>query len=173
MSSFALFLRLNASPESVYAVLDEFLCSKLNMAVNTADAYIYTRNADGSSFIIAVYVDNLLSASSCVDELRKGKHALSSRFNMKNVGESRLILGMEILRSRELGWLTVSQTRYPRKIIERIGLEEAKGTTTPMQMGIDMSETCGKHDCPYREATGSRMYLAVDTRPDISFAVSV
>lgn len=161
------------APSQWNEVLDEFLGSKLNMAVCTADACIHTRNADGCLLIIALYVDELLIPSSCVDEVRKAKHALSGRFKMKDLGEPRLILGIKIQRSRELDWCTISKTMYSRKIIKRFGLDKEKGTRTPIKTWIDLSQTCEKHDCPYREAIGSPMYLAVGMRPDILFAVSV
>jgi hypothetical protein len=49
----------------------------------------------------------------------------------------------------------------------------ANGARTPMEVSIDVDDSSElATNVPYREATGSLMYLMVGTRPDIAFAVS-
>lgn len=65
------FYGLKEAPCQWSAFLDAFLCSKLDMVVNTTDACIYARTKDGNLNIIEVYVDGLLIMSSCVNVMKK------------------------------------------------------------------------------------------------------
>lgn len=94
---------------------------------------------------------------------------------MKDLGEARRYLGFEISRNRDTKTLTLSQSCYTSKIIQRFQMSNANPCCTPLETNISYlfreSETA--HDKPYREAFGSLMYLMVSIRPDISFSVGM
>lgn len=100
------------------------------------------------------------------------KGELSQRFEMSDLGEAKVCLGLEITRDRENRVLQVSQERYANKVLERFSMNNSKPVVTPME-----GQLGGKDDnnlapnVPYRQVIGSLMYLMVDTRPDIAFAV--
>ncbi|GJV12794.1 transposable element [Tanacetum coccineum] len=58
------------------------------------------RLQDGS-FIYLLYVDDMLIASQSLDEIEKLKTRLKSEFEMKDLGEAKMILGIEIVRDRK------------------------------------------------------------------------
>ena len=118
-----------------------------------------------------MYVDDLLIACSDESTLADTKSELSSRFKMKDLGESRIILGMDITRDREARTLSLCQSRYAQKVIERFGLGSAHGQTTPMDPALDLTVSSDLTSEPYREAIGSLMYLMVGTRPDLAFCI--
>ena len=99
---------------------------------------------------------------------------------MKDLGEARFLLGIEIRRG-ENGDVFLVQERYVRDVIKRFNMEGCKSASTPLELGskLDTSQepttAAGKFemvDVPYRSAIGSLMYLSTSTRPDISAAVS-
>ena len=56
---------------------------------------------NGSQWIFMVlYIDEILLASSDVNILNDTKHILSANFNMKDMGETSFVLGIEIYRDR-------------------------------------------------------------------------
>lgn len=59
--------------------------------------------------LVLLYVDDVLIASSDKQEIKKLKSALSRRFEMKNLEETKKILDMELLRDRSRNTLLVSQ----------------------------------------------------------------
>lgn len=73
--------------------------------------------------------------------------------------------------------ISVNQSKYTEKILQRFKFNTLNSASTPMERGITDQE---KHinDKPleesesYREAIGSLLYLATISRPDISFAVN-
>ena len=62
-----------------------------------------------------MYVDDILLASSDVSLLLETKNILSSKFDMKDLGEASFVLGIEIHRDRENGVLRLSQKTYLEK----------------------------------------------------------
>ncbi|KAL0339088.1 UNVERIFIED_CONTAM: Retrovirus-related Pol polyprotein from transposon TNT 1-94 [Sesamum angustifolium] len=99
------------------------------------------------------------------------KDYLHSLFTIKDLGEARYFLGLEIARSSD--GLYVAQNKYVQDIIRDIGLQNAKSTSTPFSLGLKLSENCGAlltDPEKYRRLVGRLLYLGF-TRPDISHSV--
>ena len=124
---------------------------------------------DGEIIIVLVYVDDLLLVVSSLAEIYKIKDALHKRFEMKDLGEAKVILGREIRRDKALGTLELSQGKYAAQVLEKFGMAECNPIGTPLEVGLQLVKANESDDAlPYREAVGSLMYLMVGTRPDIS-----
>ena len=66
------------------------------------DDCVYFFRLHGGSFIyLLLYVDDMLIASKNVEEIEKLKTRLNKEFEMKDFGEAKKILGMEITRDKE------------------------------------------------------------------------
>lgn len=152
----------------------------LKQSIN--DQCIYYDVTSGYILIVAVYVDDLLIMSNNPTKESQLKEILNTNFKMKDLGEPTLILGIRIQRDKNTGAITIDQERYIQGIIERFGLDEANPVTTPLDLNQKISkEFCPKTEAdkyemrnvPYREATGSLLYAAQVTRPDINFAVNL
>jgi len=65
-------------------------------------------------------VDDILLASSDVNLLLETKKFLSSKFDMKDLGEASFVLGIEIYRDRENEVLGLSQKAYLEKSSKEI-----------------------------------------------------
>lgn len=69
--------------------------------------------------------------------------------------------------------LTLNQSEYIQKLLERFNMTDAKGKKTPVEKDLklnDQTEEETQND--YRQLIGCLMYLANSTRPDIAFAVN-
>lgn len=66
------------------------------------------------------------------------------------------------------------QSGYINELLNRFRMIESKPVCTPIVPGAKLikNEDAQDDNLPYRELVGSLTYLAVSTRPDISFAVS-
>ena len=85
-----------------------------------ADSSLFVKARDGKLAIVLVYVDDLIITGDDVEEIRRTKENLSVRFQMKELGELKHFLGLEVdrtgkgfflvlLRHRKVGsWLSVS-----------------------------------------------------------------
>lgn len=58
---------------------------------------------DGSLMYLLIYVDDMLVAAKNKEVISQLKKELSLKFEMKDLGAARKILGMEIIRKREEG----------------------------------------------------------------------
>ncbi|GJS62394.1 retrovirus-related pol polyprotein from transposon TNT 1-94 [Tanacetum coccineum] len=110
------------------------------------------------------------------------KSLLKKEFDMKELGEAKKILGMEIARDRSRKILRVSQSGYVSKILNKFRIDNRKLVKMPLGGHFKLSlKDCPVRDydvkrmskVPYANEVGSLMYLMVCTRPDITYAVSV
>ena len=101
---------------------------------------------------------------------------------MKYLGAAEKILGMEIMRDRLAGRLSLSQKGYIEKVLRRFNMQIAKPVTTPLAAHFRLSSALCPHsdakdDCmsrvPYSSAVGSFMYAMVCSHPYLAYVVSV
>jgi len=91
---------------------------------------------------------------------------------MKELGEAKVILGLEISRHKTLRTLKLSQGKYAARVLEKFGMAECNTIATRLEVGLQMAKSeKSSESLPYRKAVGSLMYLIVGTRPDLAFSV--
>ena len=66
--------------------------------VNDVDRCVYSKFTDNDGVIICLYVDDMLIFGTNVDLVNSTKHLLSSNFDMKDLGEASMILGIQVIR---------------------------------------------------------------------------
>lgn len=138
---------------------------------SVADPCVFT--SEDKTLILALYVDDGLIAATSEDKIRDVISQLSKYFEMKFF-RAECFLGLEIERYDD-GSISLHQTNYSRKIISRFNMDDCKTVTTPLDVNQVAEVFADSRDTkfPYRESVGSLIYLAIATRPDISFAVGV
>lgn len=127
-------------------------------------------------------MDDMLVAAKSKHKIKELKSMLSEKFDMKDLGTAKKILGIEIHRDRRMGKLWLSQKKYIEKVLQRFGMLEAKPVATPLAAHFKLSSQLSPNTedeveymskVPYANAVGCLMYMMVCTRPDLSQAVSV
>ena len=101
------------------------------------------------------------------------KQRLSKEFEIKDLGELRYFLGMEVARSKK--GIFVSQRKYILDLLSDTGMSGCRPTDTPIdpnqKLGnIQQGTPVNVHQ--YQRLVGRLIYLS-HTRPDIAFAVSM
>ena len=97
------------------------------------DCCVHVRSLDDGSFIfLLLYVDDMLIAAKSIIKVNKLKVLLSREFDMKDLGTTKKILGMEIRRDKDAKRLWLSQAGYVKKVLERFSIENAKPVSTPL-----------------------------------------
>ena len=145
------------------------------------DPALYWRAGDDGTSFILVYVDDfLVFISKSSPHIPKIKGALTEEFKMKDLGEVKSFLGIEITRNHLEYTITLSQKGYIKGVIERFGLIDAKPCWMPMvntrPKGLTKKED-SKEFNPRKELywsiVGSLMYLIIATRPDLASLVGI
>ena len=95
---------------------------------------------DGSFIYLLLYVDVMLIASGNQGEICRLKAQLSKEFEMKDLGEAKKILGLEIARDRKRGTLCITRKQYLNKVLQRFGMsEKTKPVSTPLPPHFKLS----------------------------------
>jgi hypothetical protein len=172
---------LKQSPRMWYQKYDTYVLS-LGFTRAKSDHCVYYKAEGDRKLIIALYVDDMLFIGNSKEMISELKSQLSLKFEMKDLGSAKFILGMEIIRDRVGRKLWLSQRKYITNVLERFNMTDCKQQVVPMLHGTKLSvndspkspdEIEDMKRVPYASAVGSLMYAMVSTRPDIAQAVGV
>ncbi|XP_004294137.1 PREDICTED: uncharacterized mitochondrial protein AtMg00810-like [Fragaria vesca subsp. vesca] len=119
-----------------------------------------------------IYVDDILITGNDSISIAAIKKFLHSSFRLKDLGELKYFLGIEISSSRN--GIFMCQRKYALEIVKDAGLLGAAPVDTPMERGLKLSDKSDLLRDPsrYRRLVGRLIYLTV-SRPDITYAVHV
>ena len=151
-----------------------YYCSK-------ADPSVRSRHANGDITITSTYMDNTTGISSSHEEVKRAKDKLGWHYEIKDLGDANMILGIHIEHNRKAGTISISQCAYLERVLKRFGMSDYNTKLTPLPLGTTLSKEQGPKsqedhrlmaDKPYQEILGSVMYAQIGTHPDLSYAVS-
>lgn len=140
-----------------------------------ADSCVLKILKDGEWIFLLIYVDDILVAANSENHHNFVKLILKNNFDISDMGEVNFYLGIKIEKGIDK-YFTISQENYINKIVEDSGVTDAKFSKIPMDIGY-VKENDDNNFMPsnekYHHLIGSLLYLSVNTRPDISTAVSI
>ena len=129
---------------------------------------------DTKELIIAIYVDDISLWGAPGRLMDTTKQLLESEFQVTDLGDLHWLLGIKIDLT-QLG-ITISQTAYIDKILERFGMKDCHSVTTPIDpndhyVSVTEDERIADPSL-YQQIIGSLMYTVIATRPDLAFTVT-
>ena len=162
---------LKQAPKQWYEKFDRTITSN-GFSVNDSDACVYSKCDKNGCVIICLYVDDMLIFGTSIDVVRNTKDFLNSCFDMKDLGEADVILGIKITRTD--GGICLSQTHYVEKLLKKFDMFNCSPVSTPYDPKIPLLKNKGNSVSQeqYARIIGSVMFLMNYTRPDIAYAVS-
>ncbi|RVW76793.1 Retrovirus-related Pol polyprotein from transposon RE1 [Vitis vinifera] len=138
-----------------------------------ADYSLFTYRRGNIVMNLLVYVDDLILAGNDNKVCEAFKNFLDRKFGIKNLGQLKYILGIEVARGKD--GLFLSQRKYALNIIKECGLLGARPVEFPMEENHKLALANGRllnDPGMYRRLVGRLIYLTV-TRPDLTYAVHV
>jgi hypothetical protein len=172
---------LKQAPRVWHKTVDPFIKS-LGFAASAGDPCLYFRWDGDCLSMISLHVDDFTISSDEQNVLDGIGKSLANKFEMTDDGELSHVLGLKIERDVNQKLLYISQHSYIREILAKFSMEDARPVKTPMEALTVSTSDCplpGSDEqlemakVPYREACGALMSLAINSRPDILFAVGV
>ncbi|XP_019090134.1 PREDICTED: uncharacterized protein LOC109128377 [Camelina sativa] len=139
------------------------------------DNTLFTLQSAEGIVVVFIYVDDLIISGDNTKGIKEVKTHLKSVFDIKDLGELKYFLGIEVCRSLE--GLFLSQRKYTLYLLYETVKLGAKPVGTPLPDGYQV-ERKGERKDPsykdpsrYRRLVGKLIYLTL-TRPDLCYAVN-
>ena len=135
---------LNQSPRMWYQKFDTYILG-LGFVRSKADHCVYSKQVGDHFINIVLYVDDMLLIGNNKDVIKEVKSQLSSKFDMKYLGVSNFILGMEIRRDHANKMISLNQRKYVETVLHIFNMQEIKPVKVPILVGVKLSvEQCPK-----------------------------
>jgi hypothetical protein len=129
---------LKQSPRMWYKKFDTYMLG-LGFTRNKEDHCVYFKFIGDHLIYLFVYVDDMLMIGNDKKIIQDVKTQLSSKFDMKYLGASNFILGMEIKRDRKKRKLWLNERKYIKTILQRFNMQECKPVKVPIPVGVKLS----------------------------------
>lgn len=161
---------LKQAPKQWHEKFDQVLISNEFSTVGI-DKYVYTKTVDSGFVIISLYVDDMLISGTCIDVVNKIKCFLAFKFDMKDLGEVKVILGIKIIRCDS--GLILTQEHYVERLLKRFGHFDIIPVSTPYDSNIQLKKNRDDSVAQFKYAhiIRSLMHLMNYTPPDIAYVV--
>jgi Reverse transcriptase (RNA-dependent DNA polymerase)/Integrase core domain/gag-polypeptide of LTR copia-type/GAG-pre-integrase domain len=161
---------LKQSPRAWYGKLSSTLV-KIGYKKCVADSSLFVKQSDKGIIVILIYVDDLVITGSDLRGLEELKQHLGRKFDIKDLGNLKYFLGIEIARSNK--GLFLSQRKYVLELLKETGKLAVKPAYIPMDISqkILVDDKQIEDIGMFQRLVGKLIYLTI-TRPDISYAVS-
>jgi transposase InsO family protein len=162
--------------------MQSVLVDDMGFASIYSDTSIYVFRRNGDVILLPVFVDDATFASNNRDLITEMISRLESHFKLRDLGETTHLLGISISRDLTAGTISLSQRQYVIDALARFNMSNCHPVSTPMVPGLRLSaQDSPRNDqerdrmlgVPYGSLVGTLLYLAMTTRPDIAYAVSV
>ena len=145
------------------------------------DYCCYIKRIGSDYTILVIWVDDFLALSTNDNLNDDVETELNKHFEVKSLGKPKLLLGIKINIGED--FISLCQTIYIDFLLDKYGLTDANPLSTPMDPNVKLDLEAEYHgeaktraytkiEHGYAQLIGSLMYLALATRPDISYAVN-
>lgn len=163
---------LKESSRDWYECLDEYLTS-LDFERSDLDLCLYVNKRGDDIVYILVYVDDLLICSKNKILIQNVKELLSKKFQMKDLGEIKEYLGINIKYDYKIGKMDLNQENYIESLADKYQIKDSRLYNTPMETNLKIEKSDEyEPDIKYRNLIGALLYISSGTRPDISYSVN-
>ena len=162
---------LRQASQKWYAKISKFLLSS-GFKQSASDHSMFIKRNGDSFLCLMVYMDDIILVGNCNQDIETFKQVLDWQFKLKDLGNLRYFLGLEVARSQQ--GIFVCQRHYALELLKDASIMGCKPVKTPMESNLKLSREEGDLlDDPmmYRRLIGKLLYLTI-TIPDLSFVVN-
>jgi len=161
---------LKQASKQWYDKLNTYLYT-INFNQSKVDDSLFVKKTKTSFIAILVYVNDILITRNNINDINEVKSSLNSIFKIKDLGQLKFFLGLEIARTKS--GIHICQRKYALEILSDAGMLSVKPVSTSM---IKKNKNLFIQNAPmhdrntYRRVIERLLYL-VNTRPDINFPI--
>lgn len=176
---------LKQAPREWHQLISKYIIEVLGFKSTISDpCFFFKKSKTGKLIMMFLFVDDFQVSYHATDatEWCGLKQQLIDRFDTKDMGASKWILGMHITRDRKARTIKLDHELYISKALEKFGLAECKPASTPERKKGSINRPGrpsvdeAKLDAPcdrqrYMELIGTLLYPSISTRLDIAASV--
>ncbi|GKA27249.1 ribonuclease H-like domain-containing protein [Tanacetum coccineum] len=139
-----------------------------------SDYSLFTKSDNGVFLALLVYVDDIIITGNDTSEIEKFKEFLRTKFMIKDLGNLKYFLGIEVINTNK--GICLNQRKYVLDLLTGYGMLACKPARTPMLSKVSISNEATSIDplldniVDYQKLMGKLIYLT-NTRPNISYVV--
>nr|KYP74866.1 Retrovirus-related Pol polyprotein from transposon TNT 1-94 [Cajanus cajan] len=140
---------------------------------SNSDHTLFLKNNQGKITALIIYVDDMIVTGNDLDEISSLHKSLASEFDMKQLGDLKYFLGIEVARSKH--GIFICQRKYVLDLLTETGMLGCKPVDTPIEKNHKNFHCVGTASTDkgrYQRLVGKLIYLS-HTRPNIAYAVNV
>jgi hypothetical protein len=140
---------------------------------STADFSLYVKKTNHGIVVIVIYVDDLIIIGDSDTDIFDLKKFLKQKFEMKDLGELRYFLGIEVIQFPKGIWLL--QRQYALNKLSKYAMTGCKPISIPLEQNVKLSADEGdlvEDTTMYRRIMESLIYMTI-TRPNLSYAIGM
>jgi Reverse transcriptase (RNA-dependent DNA polymerase) len=162
---------LKQSPRAWYGRFRRAMLGMRYQRIN-ADHTVFFRRYGGHITMLIVYVDDMIITGDDESEIAQLKAKLDKKFEVKDLGQFRYFIGIEV--TRGIKRIVLSQRKYVLDLLTETSMLGCRPVTSPIDAKCKLSTETGEpvDRERYQRLVGRLIYLS-HTLPDISFAVSI
>jgi len=152
-------------------------CDELNTTLSgmgfsrsRVDPCVFFRKIERTLVIIAVHVDDCFIKYDTDSQLAIVMAGILKKYKVSDMGEVTHALGIDFTRNSDS--ISMSQRGYAESILDRFGFSDCHPTLTPASDAITTGKSTGLEKFEMNMIVGALLWLSLNTRPDISYAVA-
>ena len=164
---------LKQAPRAWYTRIDSYFQENGFLKCPYEPTLYIKSDSHDHMLIVCLYVDDLIFTGNDSSMVAAFKKAMSSNFEMTDMGLMSYYLGLEVMQTG--AGIFVSQKKYAADILKRFKMESCNSISTPVETRLQLTKSCDGNlvnTTYFRSLVGSLRYLT-STRPDISFGVGM
>jgi Reverse transcriptase (RNA-dependent DNA polymerase) len=166
---------LKQAPRAWYHTFPVALTSAGSVVFDADPSLFIFNKGDGDIIYLLVYVNDILLSSQRMENINAAKSLLKSHFAVKDLGEARHFLGMQITfewdASGKFVAVKLSNGKLITDMLDSFNMSDCKTKSVPLDPGMKPKKGDTEPLPPgnrYRELVGGLLYLSTSVRPDIS-----
>jgi hypothetical protein len=163
---------LKQAPSAWHEKIVEYLVT-IGFCMSNVDHSLYVCKSDEGIVVITIYVDDLIVGGDNEKEVEHVKSLLKQKFDMKDLGEFKFFLGIEVIKTPKGIWLL--QQQYALDMLSKYGMVGCKPISVPLDQNGKLSADAGEvleDAIMYRKIVGNLIYMTI-TRPNLNYTVGL
>jgi len=163
---------LRQAPRAWLDKIGQYLITN-GFQTSNVDFSLYVKKTNHGIIVIVIYVDDLINTGYNDTDIFDLKKLLKQKFEMKDLGELRYFLDIEVIQSFKEIWLL--QRQYALNKLFEYGMTNYKPISIPLEQNVKLNVNEGnlvKDTTMYKRIVGSLIDMTI-TRPDLSYVVGV